>query len=209
MPFLQISRQARRTGGAIALADQKLWREPAVIARRVQPDKIPHRLNILAKLMPLLRLLSIGGATVTRADRVDEDQVRFIQERILIIRQLERRRRQLPFIGHHHPARTEDAQMQPDRRRARSTVERKRKWTFRQHGSPFRGLCRGAVPGIGDEEDLRPRLLSFPFLLTISRFLLKEHRAGCDGILDFLAADANLVLCYHEIIFERWLFFLL
>src|SRR5687767_8440505 len=77
MAFLQIARKTRCSCGAITFTDQKLWRGPAIVAGGVQTNKITHRLDILAELMPLLWLLPISGAAVACADRVDEDQVGF------------------------------------------------------------------------------------------------------------------------------------
>ena len=80
MPFLQI---ARKTGGArlpVALTDQKFWGKPAVLARRVQPVKFAHRLDILAELMPVFWFLPVHCAAVASADRVDKNEIRFIQE---------------------------------------------------------------------------------------------------------------------------------
>ena len=67
-----------------------------------------------------------------------------------------------------------------------------------------------AILGIGHKEDLGARLLALRFLLTISCLLLKDHRPGCDRVLDLPATDLDTVFCDNKIIFwSRFLFLFL
>src|SRR5258706_1176897 len=104
MPLLQISRKTGRTRSAIRFADQKFRREPAVIPRGIQTDKISDRLNILFEAMPFLRLHTLHGSAVASIHRVNENQISLIENRKLIISQLIVRRRQLAIVLHQHPS---------------------------------------------------------------------------------------------------------
>ena len=130
MPVLQITGQPGGARGAVTLADQELGREPAPVAGGVQADEITHRLDVLLEAVPLFGLLALHRAAVPRADRVDEHQVGLVQQRMLIFGQLEGRLGQFPIDLQYHPARTEHAQMHPDRGGPGPAVERERDRTF-------------------------------------------------------------------------------
>ena len=83
-------------------------------------------------------------------DRIDEDQVGLVEPGLLVVDQLEGRRRHAAVGLHLHPPRADRAQVQPDRRGARAAVER-------EHQRPLRA---GVVERVGDEEDVGLDLVS-------------------------------------------------
>ncbi len=201
--FLQISRKTRRARGAIRLADQKFWREPAVVTRGVQTDKIADQFNVFFEAVPLLRRNALHRSRVARVHRINENEIGLIEDRIFIVLQLIRRLRQIAIVLQQHAARTQHAEMQPHRRRARSAVERKRQRTLRR--------VADSVLGVRDEEDLCARLLALRFFLAVGCLLFHHHRPRCDGVLDGLAADLDGMFRCDEIVygFDFFLFFLL
>jgi len=199
--LLQITREARRAGGAVALARQEFGREPASVARGVQADEVADRLDVPLEAVPLLGLLSLDGARVARADGVDEDQVGLVEDRELVVDQLEGRLGQVPIEFEHHAARTQRAEVQPDRRGAGSAVERE--------GDRPLGFVLHIVFGVGDKEDLRLGLLTVGFLLAVGRLFLDDHRPCGDGVLDLPSADGDAVLGLDEVVSGGGLVFLL
>ncbi len=199
VPFLQVSRKPRRARGAVGFARQELGREPAVIAGDVEADEVADGFDVLLEGMPVLRLLPFHGTAVACAHRVDEHQVSFVEDGILVIGQLERWRREFAFVGEDHATRTEHAHVQPHGRGAWSAVEREGDGTF--------GLVPHAVFGVGNEEDLRARLLDLGVLLFIGDFLLEHHRPRGDGVLDLLPADLDGMSALDKVILGGGLFF--
>ena len=60
--FLQLPRQSRRAGGAIAFADQVLRAAPAAVAREVEADELAYRIEVALVLVELIHLLAFGHA---------------------------------------------------------------------------------------------------------------------------------------------------
>src|SRR5512145_157777 len=106
--------------------------------------------------MPLLGLLALHGAAVSRVHRINKNQISLIEQRILVISQLKWRRRQISVFLHYHSTWTQHAQMQPHRCRARATVKRKRQRTF--------GSIPDPVFYVSDKKDLGARLFALCFL---------------------------------------------
>ncbi len=113
--LLEITRKTCRTRGPVAFPDQEFGREPAGVTRGIQPDKISDRLDILLEAVPLLGLLPFHRPRIAGADRIDEDQVGFLQQGVFIIHQPVRRLGQTAVELHRHPARPQQPQVQPNR----------------------------------------------------------------------------------------------
>src|SRR5207247_806480 len=90
-------------------------------------------------------------ATEAGADRVDENQVRLIEQRILIVHRLVRRRERAAVLLEQDAPRPEQSHVQPDGRGAGTAVERKSDWTLRQ--------IPRVVPGVSDVENGRGRFV--------------------------------------------------
>ena len=102
MPLLQHSGKLRGTRCAIAFADQEFRRSPAIIARDVLIDEIGEPVGILDDAVELRRCFPRGRTAVPRGNRVDEDEVRGIEKRILIVRDGVRRGHPLAIGSQHH-----------------------------------------------------------------------------------------------------------
>ena len=92
---LQIAGEVGGAGGAVAFAGQELGRCPAAMARSVEPDELAHRLHVAIHAVELPRVVPRRGTAVAGGDRVDEDQVRDVQDRVFVVHQLIRRRRRI------------------------------------------------------------------------------------------------------------------
>ena len=55
---LQIAGQSRRARRAVAFADQKFGRKPAIVARGVEADEIAHRSQVLIDAVVFARVLA-------------------------------------------------------------------------------------------------------------------------------------------------------
>ena len=58
---LQVAGEPGGAGGAVALADEELGREPAPVAGGVEPDEVADRLDVLFEAVELLGLLAVTG----------------------------------------------------------------------------------------------------------------------------------------------------
>ena len=197
--LLQVTRKPRGAGGTVGFADQEFGREPASVAGGIEPDEIADRGNILFKAVPFLGFLAFHGTAVPSADRVDKDQVGLFEQRVFVFRQFEGRRWQVAVILQDYAARAEQSQVQPHRRRARTTVEGKGDGAFR--------LFIHVVLGIGDKEDLCPRLPGFELLLAVGNLLLHHDRSGEDGVLELFSANGDRVFGLDQLIYRPGLLF--
>src|SRR5690242_3508761 len=84
MPLLKHSCQLRRTRRAIALANQKFWRSPAIIARDVLVDEIGEPVGIRDDPVELIGSLTGRGPAEARGDSINENKIGSVEERILI-----------------------------------------------------------------------------------------------------------------------------
>src|SRR6267378_8373818 len=108
----------RKRGGAkraVALADQELGRVPAGVAADVGMDKLRQRLDVLIHAPEILVLRFARGVAESRSHRVDEYQIRFVQEAICILRKLVGWRWRGTGIYGNDAARRERTHVQPNR----------------------------------------------------------------------------------------------
>ena len=142
-------------------------------------------------------------AAVAGADRVNENEIGLIEQRVVIVDELIGWGRGIAIFVEDTRLGPQHAEMQPDRGRAGSAVERKRDRAF--------AFVAHIVAGVGDEEDRGFRFLAFAlaFLLTfLLCFFLQHHRAGGDGVFNFLAANRRGMFADDDVIFGRnFLFF--
>src|SRR5688500_7637373 len=93
------------------------------MARQVETDELRHRAEVFLEPPETWAELLARGSAVAGADRIDEDQVRDVEERVRIVLEGVGRRRRVA-IGHEpHALRSPGAQMQPHGRRARAAIE--------------------------------------------------------------------------------------
>ena len=188
-----VPREPRRARGAVGLADEVLGTRPARVARAVQADEFAHALEVALVVVEFRHLLAGDHAAVAGADRVDEHEVRAVQQRMLVVDQPPRRRRRVALVVQLHAPRSQQAQVQPHRARARAAVERKR------DGARFR---LGAVEGVGHEEDARPRLVGLGLALLLALLLEDEGAAG-HGVGDVPARESHAVAGDDHLV-GRW-----
>jgi hypothetical protein len=119
---LQQVRQLRRTGGAIALAEQEFRRLPAAIFVEEFGDEFGEGVAIGVDAPESLFLVRAGDAREAGAGGVDEHQIRGIKQALVIGRHLVGGSRQMLVAIGDDTARTEGAHMQPHGRRARPAI---------------------------------------------------------------------------------------
>jgi len=121
------------------------------MARQPQADEVGEHFRILRDPPELLVGMTVDGAGIAGADRIDEDHVRDIQRTVGVVHDIERRRTVVVRIARHaHSFRAEQAHVQPHRRRARTAVERE------HDGAVLR--ISASVDQIAGREDARLRL---------------------------------------------------
>ncbi len=145
--------EARTAGRSIALTGDEFRRGPALVARGPEANEIAHRLDVASQTIELRRIDAGSGSAVACADRVDEYQVGDIENRVGVGDELARRRLGHPLRVGKYLLRTERAEVDPYRRRARSTIETEGHRSLRR--------TRDTFPLIGDIEDGRLRLSLF------------------------------------------------
>ena len=143
-----------------------------------------------ARRSPLLavelrRVHARDDAAVAGGDRVDEDEVGDVEQRVVVVDQPVRRRGLEPVVGHLHALRRERPHVQPDRRRAGAAVVEER------DRPRLRVL---AVLRVGDEEHPRRDLA----VVEPDR-----QRAGGRGVLDVAAVETDRVRRLRDLLFGR------
>jgi hypothetical protein len=131
-------------------------------------------------------------SAVTGRNRINENQVGYIQQRILVVHQFVRRRQQRAGVAHLHAPRPKRAQVQPDRSGTRPSVKRE--------GHRPLGRIAHVVFRIRDVEHTSFRR---------SVFQLQQDRSCRCGVLDLLAANLDGVLGLHHLLFRLLLVLLL
>ncbi len=156
------------------------------MARGEEADEVAHRFDVLFVAVELFGFLAGRRPAIARAHRVDEDQIRAIQQAELVVDQPVGRWHKLVHIARMHTARPQQAHVHPDRRRARAAVE----------GESERLLARfvNALAQVGDIEDRRPVLA----------FVVLEHHGPGDGLVgDCLAVDGDGLFGFAGL-FGQW-----
>ncbi len=143
----------------------------------VEADELADRLRVLGDAVEVAGVLPRDGPAVAGGHRIDEHQVGDVEQRLAVVRHAVWRGRRPPLVLQHHLARTEGAEVEPDRRGARAAVE----------GVGDRPLPHllDAVAGVGGEEDRRLRL---------AVLVAQDQGAGGGRVADVLAADHRVVL---------------
>ncbi len=182
--------EARRAGGAVALAGHELGGGPALVAGDPEADEVGDRLDVLLDAVELLAVLPGGGAAEAGAHRVDEHEVTGIEDGIFVIDQPARRRQGEPLVGPRHPLGAERAEVYPERRRPGSAVE--------AEGDRAAGRVLHAVERVGDVEDRRrDRALVVP----------EQQGAGGGGVGVGLAVQGQRVAGDRRLLFGgEWRF---
>ena len=177
MNALEVPDEARRADTTVALPQDVLGRGPASVEADVLLDERAHRTDVLVHAPEVLTLGFAQRLAKAGADRVDHHEVGDVDDAVLVVHTLRRRRRRVAFVLDHDPLRTQNTHVEPDRRRSRPAVEG-------EHDRPAAAVL-DAVPCIGGVAEARDRL----FLVV-----LEDEPAGGGGVFDRLAIDFNLVL---------------
>ena len=191
VPGLQVLDQRGAAERAVGLAGDELRRHPALVPRGPDADDLADRLDVALVAVERLRLGALHRARVAGRHRVDEDQVGHGEQRLGVVGQAVRRGQQLADVAHDDPARPEQAEVQPHRRRAGAAVEGER---HRARRGPV-----GGVHGVGGDRHLRLGLEALERAVLVD--LVAQHdAAGGRGVVERPAADLELVLGGHQVV---------
>src|SRR5439155_7464620 len=116
------------------------------------------------------------------ADRVDENQIGFVEQGVIVVHCLVGRRERTAVLFKQRAARAEQSQMQPDGRGAGTAVERKGDRALRE--------VPRAVFGVGDMENGRG---GFVFIIA------EQNRACVCGVIDFLPVNRDAVFGFDDL----------
>ena len=179
---LKFLRQARRADRAVALPDEELRRRPPIVGLEISVDELAERAQIAADAVEL-RVADAGDRTaVAGVDRIDVDHVGAVEQRILVVDQMVRRRRLEPFVRHLHLARRERSHVQPDRGRAGPAVVEERDRPRLRVLSVFR---------------VRDKKHSRRHLAVVEAY---RQRSGRRRVLDVAAVEADAVLGLRDLL---------
>src|SRR2546422_8416521 len=123
---LQIVRKRGGAERAVAFADQELGRIPAGVAADVRIDELRQRFDVLIHAPKILVLRFAHGVAESRSHGVEENQIRFVQQALWVLREFVGRRRRGTGIDRDDPARRERPHVQPHGRRTWAAVIDKR-----------------------------------------------------------------------------------
>jgi len=173
--------EQRGADAAIALAEDVLRGVPAIVLRDVGADEVGDGVGVLVVAPEILVLLLAHRAAVAGADGIDEHEVGGAEDRGRVVAQLVRRRARIRGIARDvDHLRTDEAEVQPHRCRARTAVEDERD----------RALFRArAVLRVGDREEAGG---------VLPRRVLQEDLLGRRRVRDVLRADLQPML-FHEL----------
>ena len=118
----------------------------------IQPDELSQRLDVFCIAMKTLRIRALSRPAVSCGNRVDHDQIRHIQDGVLVVHETVRPGKRKSFIVHQSLSWAESSKMKPDRRGARPSIESKR------DGAPTFVFC--TVLGVSRKENICLGLLS-------------------------------------------------
>ena len=172
----QVSREARGAKCPVAFSGDEQRGELAVVARNVHPDEFADRLDIALHSVHAAGHFHRLCAAVARAHRIDEDQVRIVEPRVLVVLHAVGRLQHAAVGLQHRAARTHAAHVHPHRCRSRPAVE--------AEGERALGGIGDSVLGVSDVKDV---------CLRLARRILQRHL--CDGgrVVQALAVDVDRV----------------
>ena len=185
VPILQVVDQRRRARGAVTFAEQKLGRVPAIVERDVALDELCERGGVLIDAEDRLVVDAGHHPAVAGSRCVDKDEIRLVEQAVLIVDQRIRRPGvRLRVGGKHDAPRAEGTHVEIDRRRAGTTVVEKGHRAARTIGAVLRvGNVKHA--GLGSA------LLG-----------LEDQISGGRGVTDRASIDRNLMVG-HDRMFLR------
>ena len=70
--------QSDHSGGGIALSGKEFWREPSLIARDVEADKVTDRLDIFFESIKLFWIFPRYRSAVPSGYRINKDQIGYL-----------------------------------------------------------------------------------------------------------------------------------
>ena len=82
--------QTAAPDAAVAFTGDELGRGPALLTRQPKPHELRHRADVLCHAQELPELLRIFRMAEARIHRIDEDEVRAVQQRELVGHQIAR-----------------------------------------------------------------------------------------------------------------------
>ena len=166
---LQVAREHRRAGGAVAFAEQVAGRVPALVFAEEAPEELRQGARVLVNAPEVRSVGAFEGMAETGADRIHHHDVRDVEEGVFVVLQRVGRRALRADLGSDHPARTHDAHVEPEGRRARPPVE----------GEDQRPLAGGRAvrAEVGGVEQL-----GGGFAVVIRQGGARHHRVVLDGI---------------------------
>src|SRR6267143_2195648 len=169
-----------------AFAGEKLRRRPALTARGVEPDEIGHGLHIFLDAVELRGRFAGDCAAVARRNRIDEDEIRDVEERCIVVDQLIRRGKQRTGVAHLHAAWTKQAKVQPNGGGTRSAIEAECNWALACIADIIFSISHVEDAGFG-----RPV------------FEYQQHGSGRRGVLDLLSAKLQRMLGLNNFFFRN------
>ena len=118
----QVIGNATGADTTITLAKNVLRRCPATVFGQVLHDKLGHRLDVLVHTPEVLALAFADRLREACANRVDHDEINFIDDAVIVLYTLVGAVRRKARILHDRTLWTEDAHVQPQGCRARAAV---------------------------------------------------------------------------------------
>ncbi len=183
---LELVDHGRRSRGPVAFPADVLRRGPALVRRDPGANELGDGLSVLAHAPELLALVLAEWTAVPGPDRIDEDEVRDVEDRERVVLHQERWCAVvLRVAGDHDALRSECTHVQPYRRGARAAVPQERHRAFRR--------VRDAVLDVGDRKNTRLRL---------AVLVLQVGFARRRDVLHHRAAELPAVRCREHL--RRW-----
>lgn len=165
-------------GGAVAFPDEEFGGGPAGVFGDVEADEFGDGAGVFLEAVEVFVVLGFGGAAVTCADGVDEDEIGFVQEAGLVVDELVRGREGEAVVLEFDAFGAEETEVEPDGGGAGAAVEGEGERAFGSEG----GI--GFFFGVGDVEDFGGGFA----------FGVFESDGACGGgVVDFLAVDGDAV----------------
>ena len=112
--LLQIISERGGAEGAVTFADKKFRGVPAIVAIEVDVDELRKHFYVLIHAPEILVLRLADGVAEAGADRINENHVGFVEQRIGVVFDFVWRGRSSGVVGIDDAARSEGAHVQPD-----------------------------------------------------------------------------------------------